>query len=161
MTSHTMKPVVGPVCCGWMHSGGRRSPGLHHRRVRRSLAYRQILLSSLKTTERHSTLQSTLARHQSSRARRCRDVSGSLVRYTRDLSPAANRRFQIVLGGTSGVTCDRISSLDAVRTSTAVHTMRRSWHVSVLLCRPEPGLRVWHGCTLEWMLHTLFTSQST
>ena len=49
---HTIKSEVGPVCrgCVWP-----------------SVAYRQNLLSSLKTTERHSILLSTLSRHHSSR----------------------------------------------------------------------------------------------
>ena len=59
------------------------------------------LLTSLKTTERHSTLQSTLSQHQSDRAWRCRGVSGSLATGTCDVSPAASRRFPMVLGDTA------------------------------------------------------------
>ena len=103
--------------------------------------------SSLKTTERHSTLQPTLSRHQSSRVQRCRGVSGSVVRGTRDLSPAASRWFPMVLGDTAGATCTRISSLDTVRAATAAHTMRQTWRESVLRGRPEPGFRVWECST--------------
>ena len=74
-------------------------------RVRPSLTYRQNLLSTLKTTERHSTFQSTLSRHQSTRAWRCRGVSGGLTRGTHDLNPAASRRFPMLLDDTVGATC--------------------------------------------------------
>ena len=91
-----------------------------------SLAYRHNLLSSLKTTERHSTLQSTLSRYQSSRDWRCRRVGGNLVRGTRDLNLAARREFPMVLGDTAGPTCARIYSLDGIRAATTAHTMRQS-----------------------------------
>ena len=48
--------------------GRRSSSDLRRTSVRPSLAYRYNLLSSLKTTERHSTFHSTLSWHQSSRA---------------------------------------------------------------------------------------------
>ena len=92
------------------------------------------------TTERHSTLQLTLS-HQS---RHARDVSGSLARGTRDLSPAASRLFPMVLGDKAGTTCAWISPLDAVRAATAARTMRRSLRASVLC---EPGLRMWECST--------------
>ena len=82
MALHTMKPKAGHVYRGRMHSGRWRSQCLC--RVRPSIAYRHNLLSLLKTTERHSILQSTLSRRQSSRAWRSRGVSGSLARGTRD-----------------------------------------------------------------------------
>ena len=63
------------------------------------------LLSTLKTTERHSTLQSNLSQHQSSHARWCHHVSGILARGTCDLSPAASRRFPMILDDTAGATC--------------------------------------------------------
>ena len=94
--------------------------------MRSSLAYGKNLLSSLKTTDRHSTLQWTLSRRQSIRACRCRGVSGSLARVTRDLSPAASRRFPMVLRDTVFATCARISSLDAVQAVTAAGTMHPS-----------------------------------
>ena len=62
---HIMKPEVGPVCRWRMHSRKWRPPGLCRTRVHPSLTYRQILLSSLKTTECHSILQCTFSRHQS------------------------------------------------------------------------------------------------
>ena len=74
---------------GRMHFG-RCSPDLCLTRVRPSAAYRQNLHSSLKTTERYSTIHSTVSRHQSSRARWCRDISDSLARGTSNLSPAAS-----------------------------------------------------------------------
>ena len=74
---HTMKPEVGSVCCGGMHSERWCSPGLCRTCVCPSLTYRQNLLSPLKTTECHSTLQSTLSQHRSSHAWRCHGVSGS------------------------------------------------------------------------------------
>ena len=129
MAPRTMKTKVGPVCRGRKHSGRWRSPGLRRTRVRPSIAYRQNLLSSLETTERHSTLQSILSRHQSSRAWQCYGISGSLARGTRDLNPAASRRFPMFLCDTAGVTDARISSLNAAN---AVHTMCRSWRASVL-----------------------------
>ena len=101
----------------------------------------------MKTTERHSTLQSSLSRHQSSRAWRCRGASGSQARDTRDLSPAISRQFPMVLGDTAGPTCARISSLDAVQAATTARTMCRSWCAYVLRGRPEPGLQVWECCT--------------
>ena len=53
----------------------------------------------------------------------------------------------MVLGGTAGATCVRISSLDSVRVATAVPSMRRSWLASVLRGRQEPGIRVWECST--------------
>ena len=125
-----------------MHFGRWRSPGVRRTCVRPSLTYRQNLLSSLKKTEHHSTLQSTLSRHQSSRARRCRGASGSLARRARDLSPAISRRFPMVLGDTVSARCARNSFLDAVWATTAARTVHRSWCASVLRGRPEPGLRL-------------------
>ena len=156
MAPHTMTPEVGPVCRGRMHSARWRSPNLRCTRVRPSLTYRQNLLSSLKTTERHSTLLSTLSRHQNSRAWRNRGVCGSLARDTSELSTAASRWFPIVLGDTAGAIYSRISSLSAVLTVTAVHTMRRSLRVSVLRGRPEHGLLVWECSTDHYwkQLHT-------
>ena len=86
-----------------------------------SPAHRQSLLSSLKTTECHSTFQSTLSRHQSSCAWQCRSVIGSQVRDTRDPSPAASRCFPMVLGYTAGATCDRISYLDVATAACTMH----------------------------------------
>ena len=122
MVLHTMKHEVGPVCRGQMHFGRWHSPGLCHTRIRPSLAYRQNLLSSLKTTEHHSTLHSILSRHQSSRPWRCRGVGGSLASGTRGQSPA-------------------------VRAVTAARTRRRCWRASVLCVRPKPGLWVWEYST--------------
>ena len=79
---HHHEPEVGPMCHGWMHSGRWHSPGLRHTHVHPSLTYRQNLVSSLKTTECHCTLQSTLSWHQSSLAWMCRGVCASLVRGT-------------------------------------------------------------------------------
>ena len=90
-----------------------------------SLPYRQKLLSSLKTTKRHSTLQSTLSRYQSIRVWRCRCVSGSLAKGIRDLSSSASRRFPRVLDDIAGAACARISSLD---------TSPRSHHAQILMC---------------------------
>ena len=120
--------------------------GLRRTRVCPSLAYRQNLLSSLKTTEHHSALQSTLSWQQSSRAWWCHGVSGSLARGKR-LSHASSKWFPIVLGHTAGSTCARISSLDAVRAATTARTLRQSWRASVLCGHPEPGLRVWECST--------------
>ena len=109
--------------------------------VHLSLRCRQNLLSSLKTTDCHSTLQSTLSQHQSSQAWWCNGVSGSLVRGTHDLSPAASRWFPMVLVDTANATCAQISSLDAVQAATVTHAVRRShvylYHVAVqnLVCR--------------------------
>ena len=75
----------GPVFRWRILFGIWRSPYVRFTRVRTSLACRQNLHSLLKTTERHSSLQSTLSRHQSSCGCRCRDVSGSLARGERDL----------------------------------------------------------------------------
>ena len=102
MAPCTVTSEVGPVCCGQMHSGRWCSPVLCTR-VCPSLACRQNLLSSLKTTECHSTLQSTLSQHQSSCSWRYQGVSG-LAWGTRDLNPAASRMFQMVLGDTEGAT---------------------------------------------------------
>ena len=121
-----MKPEMGPVSRGRMHTGRWHSLGLRRARVYLSRAYRQNLLSSLKTTERHSTLQSTLSRYQSSRARRCHGVSGNLSRGTCDLSPAASKRFPMFLGDTTGAKYACISFLDAVRAAATARTMRRS-----------------------------------
>ena len=118
-----MKPEMGPVYHGRMYSERLRSPGVRRKHLRPLLAYRQNLLSTLQTIERHSTLQSTLSRHQCSRAWRCRGVSGSMARVKCDLSPDASRRFVMVLGDTAGANSVQISSLDA---ATAASTMRRS-----------------------------------
>ena len=72
-----MKSEVGPMCRGRMHFGRWRSLGLRRTRVRTSFAHRENLHTSLKITERHSTIQSTFSRHQSSRA--CRYSQWSLV----------------------------------------------------------------------------------
>ena len=135
-----MKPEVGSVCRGRMHSGRWRSPGLRRTRVRPSLAYRQNLLSSLKTRERHFTLQSTLSRYQRRRAWRVRGVSGRLARGTLDLCPAASRGFPIVLGDTEG-TYARISYPDAVRATTAA--LNASILTCVITTRPS---RTWSTC---------------
>ena len=121
--------------------------------------YRQNLLSSLKTTDRHSTLQSTLSWHQSSRAWRCHGVCGSLTRGTSDRSPAASRQFPMVLFNIAGATCALIFSLDAYQATTASCIMCRSWHASVLCSHPEPDLWVWEcstdHCLKQW--HTTDT----
>ena len=109
----------------WMHPGRWCSPGLCCTRVCPSFAYRQNLLSSLKTTECHC------------------GVSGSLARGTRNLSPAANRRFPMVLGDTAGATCAWISFLDALWAATSARTMHPSWHASVLRGCPELGIQLW------------------
>ena len=129
------------MCRGKMHYR-RCSPCLYCVDVRPSITCRQNLLSLLKTTERHSTLQFAYSRHQSSCAWQCRDVSGRLARGTRDLSPAASRRFLSVLGDRAGATYARIFSLDAVGAATASRK-------SVLCGRPEPGLRVWE-CSIDY-----------
>ena len=90
----------------------------------------------------------TLSRHQISHPWRCSDVSGSIARGTRDLSPAASRRFPMSLDDAAGATCARISSQDAVRAVTAARTMRRSWRASVLRGRPEPDLWLWE-CSIN------------
>ena len=77
---HSMKPEVGPMRRGRMHSGRWCSQSLRCTRVRPSLSYSPNLLSSLKIKERHSTLQSTLSRHQSTSAWQCRYASGNLAR---------------------------------------------------------------------------------
>ena len=96
--------------------------------------------SALKTTELHSSLQSTLSWHQSSRAWRCCGLSYRPAIRTRDLRPAASRRITRVLCDIAGATCVRISSQDA---ATAARTKRLSSRASVQRGRPEPSLRVW------------------
>ena len=93
-----------------------------------------------KTTERHSTLQSTLSWHQSSCAWWCRGVNCCLARGTCYLSPATSRLFPMVLGDTAGAIRAWIFSLDSVWEATAAHTMCRSWRESVLIGHPEPAL---------------------
>ena len=134
--SNTMKSEAWPMCRGRMHSRRWHSPGLNH-----------TVYVHHSPTECPSTPQSTLWRHQSSRAWRCRIVSGSLARSTHDLSPAASRQFSMILGDTTSATCARISSLDAVWAATAALTMRQSWCASLLCGRPEPGLWVWECST--------------
>ena len=128
-----------------MYSGRWGWPGLCLPHLSPLLTYRQNLLSSLKTTECHSTLQSTLSRHH---AWQCCDVSGSLARDTCDLSPAASRRFPMVLSDTAGETRARMSSLDAVQAATAASTMCQLWCVPVLCGRQKPGLWVWE-CSID------------
>ena len=103
-----------------------------------------------------ASFQSTLSWHHSSRAWRCRSVSGSLARDRHDLSPAASRRFPMVLGDTAGATCTQISSLDV---ATTAHTMCQPWHASVLRGRAEPGLRVWE-CTTDYCWNQRRTKDS-
>ena len=98
----------GPMCRGRMQYRRWRSPGLRRTRARQSLASRHNLL---KTTERHSILQSTLSWHQSRRAWRFRGLSGSLAKSTRDLSPVASTRLPMVLRDIEGATCARVYSL--------------------------------------------------
>ena len=119
-----------------MHSGRWRSPGLHRTRVRPSLAYRLNLLSYLRTTERHSTPQSTLLRHQGGRAWQYCDVSGNLARGTRDLSTAASMRFPMLLGDTAGTTCGRISALGG-------HHCPHSASILMCVCTTRPPSRTW------------------
>ena len=147
MAHRTIKPEVGPMCRGRMYSGRWRSNGLRHTRVRPSLSHRQNLLSSLKKIGRHSTPQSTLSRHQSSRAWRYRGVSGNVIRSVGDLSLAVSRQFPMVLGDITGARCAQISYQDAVRSAIAARTMRPPWRMTVLHDRPEPGLRVWECST--------------
>ena len=149
----------GGACVSWANALRRWcSPGLCHTHIHPSLTYRKKLLSSQKTTECHSTLQSTLSWHQSSCAWWCHSVCGSLARGTHDLSPTANRQFPMVLGDTAGATCVRISPLDAVQVATAARTMRRSWRATVLCGHPEFGLWVWE-CSRDhcWKQHATNT----
>ena len=134
---HTMKPEVGPMCRGRIYSGRWCSFSLPRTCARPSLAYRQNLLSSLKTTERHSTLQSTLSQQQSSRARRCPDVSGILTRGACDLSPDARKRFPKILVTQQVQHVPGFLPRMLFGETTAARTMRRTWRG-----RPEPGLRV-------------------
>ena len=85
-------------------------------------------------------------------------VSSSLARGTCDLSPAASRRFPMVLGGTADVTCAWISSLDAVWAATIARTMHQSWCVSVLHGCPELGLRMWE-CSTRLLLKAVIHHQ--
>ena len=62
----------------------------------------RILTETTAIAEDSSTVQSALLRHQSSCAWQCRGVSGIQSRGTRDLSSAASKRFQMVLGDTAG-----------------------------------------------------------
>ena len=128
-----MKPEVRPVCHGWMHSRRWCSPGLHHTLVHPSLTYRQNLLSSLKTTERHSTLQSTLSWHQSSHGWQCHGVSGSLARDTHDLSPAASRQFLLVLGDIADATCALIAVRAVTTVTQCIDLKFQSWLRILLL----------------------------
>ena len=50
-------------------------------------------------------------------------LSGSLAKGTSNLSPAASRQFQMVLGDTAGATCALISSLNAVQSVTTARTI--------------------------------------
>ena len=103
-----------------------------------SRAYRENLLSSLKTTGRHSVLQSTLVRHQCSRAWRCHDVNGSQSRGTCDLSPVASKRFPMFLDDTTCAKYAWISLLGALLASATTRTMRPSWRASVLAAVQNP-----------------------
>ena len=106
----------------------RHSPCLHITCVCPSLAHRQNLLSSLKTTECHSTLQSTLSQHHSSSAWQC----GSLDTGTHDLSPTASRWFPMVLGDTAGaIPPDPLSGLLVCN----CHTQTGRFH-SIPTCPP-------------------------
>ena len=121
---HTMKSKVVVVCHGdCTPEDDARQVYMPGTRVCPLLTYGH---SSLKTTERHPTLQSTLSRYQNSRAWRCRDVSGSVARGTCDLNRAASRRFLMVLVDTAGAICTRISSLNNLRAATGTRTKRRS-----------------------------------
>ena len=96
-----------------------------------SLAYRQNLLSSLKTSELHSILQSTLSRHQSSRSWWCWSVKWQPGQRHIWSEYCCRETFPMVLVDTAGATCAQISSLDAVRAATAARTKRRFWRASV------------------------------
>ena len=169
---HTMKPE-GRACVSWANALRKMTltrSTLYH--SHKDTIYSQQRTISLSSRLFHDTRVAVV------------DISGSLARSTRDLVPSTSRRFTMVLGDTAGATCARIFSLDAVQAVTAAHTILSSCRASVLCGRPELGLRVcecctdhcWkqghtttlcptfaenHGCSLEWLLGTLFTSQYT
>ena len=107
-----------------------------------SLAYRQNLLSSLKTTEHYSTLQASLSWLQSSNAWPCHGVSGSLVRSTCDLQADGDPWWH---------------SLDFF--PVCCSGSHRCLHsVSVLCGHPNPGLwecSIDQCCWMQW--HTTNT----
>ena len=117
----TSQLKVGHVYRGPMHSGRWHSPYIRRTRVHPSFAYKQNLLSlNLITEDNIAPYHSPVASSTTpSRARRCCGVSGNLARDTCDLSSILSRRFPMVLGDTTGATCTRISSLDAIRAATA------------------------------------------
>ena len=80
VASPTSQFILQPLFrFSYVTSSSLNSPGeppmLRRTHVRPSLSNRQNLLSSLKTTESYSTLPSTVSRHHSSHAWRCRGVS--------------------------------------------------------------------------------------
>ena len=153
-----MKTEVGPVCRERMYSERWRSPNLRHKHVRPSVANKQNLLSSLKTKEHHSILQSTLSRHQVSLVWRCHGMSGNLVRGTRDLSPAASRWFPMVFRDTANTI---FFFLDAVPVAIAARKTCRFWRVSVVRGRPEPGIWAWECMWAYWLAGHGYTYSSS
>ena len=120
---------------GRKHSRKRRSSGL-----RRTSITRILTVSVITEDNRlYSALQSTLSRHQSSRAWQCHGFSGSLAISTH----AANRRFLMILADTAGTTSTRISSLGAFRAATAARKMCRTPMCICTVQPPSTGLRVW------------------
>ena len=113
-----MKPEVRSVYREQMHFGRCRSPGVCRTHVCPSLAYKTepIFITEEKRVPFHSPVDSFTTL---SSAWRCRRVSSSVARGTRDLSPAASRLFPIALGETAVATYSRIYSLNAVRAATA------------------------------------------
>ena len=151
---HTMKPEVGPVHYGQMHSRRWHSPGICHKCVCLSFVHRQNLLLSLKTTEHHSTLQSTLTRHQSSRALQCHGVSGSL---------AEGSWFPMVLGDTASILTCVCTTQPSGTWSTTVGMFHKPlliaathhWYIVTNMCSnpstcPSTFLQAYNAMPFKW-----------
>ena len=93
------------------------------------------------TTQRYSTLQSTLSRHQNNRARQCRGVSGSLARLTSDLDTAASRRFPMNHGDSRCSMCSDFFPACCSGCTRCSHSTSITTRVSTM--RPS---RTWSTC---------------
>ena len=137
MAPHTIKPEVESLCVMGVRTPEDDDHQVYAVHIRPPLTHRQKPLSSLK---RHSNLQSTPSGHQISRVWRCRVVGGSLICV---LLQAYDSKWSLLTQQVQHV--PGFLSLDAIREATAASFL--TW--SVLLDRPEPGLRAWeftHHC---------------
>ncbi|KAJ8888463.1 hypothetical protein PR048_007953 [Dryococelus australis] len=98
------------------------------------------LIRSLNITERNSILHAILSRRHRRRAWLCCGRRGSVAESILARNPAASRRFPIVRVDTPGATYHLIPAVDAIRSASAVLTMRP---IVTCVCATRPS-RTWY-----------------